>query len=396
MSNNPKFCSSQLPLHMEKAGVRSSDIFPSLAALHNVCLHQNIPFVSYRLPLHSAITTLVQYESFPQVIDNIEELNNAEGFVVSPFTSTAGLKTYLLQPDFQFKDNNVSTDIISELSTVSQFCSNNQKDVFEHKTTSKESFESFVNEAVATINNGDFQKVVLSKTHLMEAPSDFSAPHFYQKLCSNYPHAYVYFLQLPGVGCWMGATPEPLLTTENEIMRTVSLAGTQPFTGLSIDECCWSDKELEEQAIVTNFIEHTLLDAGISEFSKSKIENYRAANLIHLKSGFEFQKSQLKNELSKLITALHPTPSVGGLPRQSAADFILKTETHNRAYYTGFLGTLHPENGCQLYVNLRCMQLCSDKIILYSGAGITASSVAEKEWDETENKLMTLKQVILS
>ncbi len=68
--------------------------------------------------------------------------------------------------------------------------------------------------------------MVLSKTHLMEAPSNFSAPHFYQKLCANYPHAYVYFLQLPGVGCWLGATPEPLLTTENEIMHTVSLAGT--------------------------------------------------------------------------------------------------------------------------------------------------------------------------
>ncbi len=372
----------------------TDDFFPSLAALHYVCQHQYIPFVSYRLPQHSAITTMVQYKSFPKTIADFEELNVGEGYVIAPFTANNGLNSYLLKADLEFKDNNISTEIIAELSRNEIFKTNPREENNNIKTTTKDEFESNVNKAIASIKNGKLRKVVISKTHAMEMPADFSAPHFYQKLCSIYPNAYIYFLSMPGVGCWIGATPEPLLTTENELMYTVSLAGTQAYTGLPLEQYAWSEKELDEQAIVTNFIAQTLTDTGIIDFSKSKVENYRAGNLIHLKSGFEFNKTELKNELSKLINALHPTPSTGGLPKTNACVFILDTEKHNRSYYTGFLGTVHPENGCQLFVNLRCMQLFQQKIVLYSGAGITASSVAENEWIETENKLQTLKQVI--
>lgn len=375
---------------------QNDNFLPALAALHYVCRHQQIPFVSYREPMHSAITTLVQWRSFPQMLTNFESFNTLEGYVISPFNADSGLKTYLLQPDFQFKDDNVSTDLISELSACETFKKNSTAEDNHFKTTTKEEFENSVKSGVTAIRNNEFRKVVLSKTCLMENPDGFSAPHFYQKLCAKYPNAYVYFLQMPGVGCWMGATPEPLLTTDSDAMQTVSLAGTQAYTGGAIEDYVWSEKELDEQSIVTNFIAQTLTEAGISDFNKSEVENYRAANLVHLKSGFRFSGAQLKTDFPKLITALHPTPSVGGLPGKQAVDFILKTEKHRRNYYTGFLGTLHPENGCMLYVNLRCMQLLEKSIVLYSGAGITASSVPADEWIETENKLQTLKQVILS
>ncbi len=368
----------------------NSDFFPSLAALHYICQHQNIPFVSYRLPWHSDITTLIQYKTSPKIITDLQELNDADGYVISPFTNQRDTNTYLLEPDIEFKNNNISTEIIAGLRRNETFKSEKSNDNI--STTSKEEFEHNVNKAIATIKTGKLRKVVMSKTHVMDIPDDFSAPHFYQKLCVIYPNAYIYFFNMPCVGSWIGATPEPLLTTENELMYTVSLAGTQTHTGLALEQYIWSEKELEEQNIVTNFIAQTLIENGIRDFSKSKVENYRAGNLIHLKSGFEFRKDVLKNNVSKLITALHPTPSTGGLPKKIARDFILETETHDRGYYTGFLGTVHPENGCQLFVNLRCMQLQNKKIILYSGAGITASSVAEKEWIETENKLETLKR----
>jgi isochorismate synthase len=370
----------------------TDDFFPSLAALHYVCQHQHIPFVSYRLPQHSAITTLIQYKSLPNAIIDFDELNVGKGYVIAPFTSNNGNKSFLLQPDLEFKDNNISTEIIAELSRNDLFKTSFNDEDYNINTTSRAEFESNVNKAIATIKKGELRKVVISKTHVMDLPDNFSASHFYQKLCVIYPNAYIYFLQIPEVGCWIGATPEPLLTTENDLMHTVSLAGTQAYTDLPLEQYTWSEKELDEQAIVTNFIAQTLTDNGIIYYSKSKVENYRAANLIHLKSGFEFSKTELKNELSKLINALHPTPSTGGLPKTNAREFILETEKHNRSYYTGFLGTIHPENGCQLYVNLRCMKLLQQKIVLYSGAGITASSVAEKEWIETENKLETLKK----
>ena len=372
------------------------DFLPSLAALQSICHRRNIPFVSYRLPQQSTINTLVQYQSWPKEIDNFEELNTANGFVISPFLQKTDGKTYLLQPDLTFSNNEVTAATIDKLSRNETFASELQIDETNFDTTTKEAFENNVNIAIEAINKGKFRKVVVSKTHLMDKPEDFWAPLFFQKLCKLYPNAYIYFFQMPRAGCWIGATPEPLLVTENDLIRTVSLAGTQAFTGLAIEEYGWSEKELDEQAIVTNFIAQTLTESGISSFTKSEVENYRAANLVHLKSGFQFKKTEIENDLSKLITALHPTPSVGGLPRTNAIDFILQNENHKRSYYTGFLGTLSTENGCQLFVNLRCMQLFGNEILLYSGAGITASSVAEKEWTETENKLMTLKEVIIN
>jgi isochorismate synthase len=52
------------------------------------------------------------------------------------------------------------------------------------------------------------------------------------------------------------------------------------------------------------------------------------------------------------------------------------------------------DNKSHLFVNLRCLQLFQKQFILYSGAGITASSVAEIEWEETENKMMTMMNVM--
>jgi len=46
------------------------------------------------------------------------------------------------------------------------------------------------------------------------------------------------------------------------------------------------------------------------------------------------------------------------------------------------------------FVNLRCANLTSKGYKIYAGAGITDLSDSEKEWLETEKKLMTIKSVL--
>jgi isochorismate synthase len=229
---------------------------------------------------------------------------------------------------------------------------------------------------------------------LENLPEDFKPETFFLKLCSTYPHAFVYLMQLPGVGCWMGSTPEPLLVIEEKKVKTVSLAGTQIATNKTIESYQWSSKEIEEQGIVTVFVEDLLHSVDIQNIIKTGPENYQAANLIHLKTAFEFPQSELKNRFSDLLKALHPTPSVGGLPKAEAREFILANEKHYRSYYTGFLGPVNIENKTNIFVNLRCLQVFDKQFVLYSGAGITTSSVAENEWTETDNKMMTIMNVI--
>ena len=124
--------------------------------------------------------------------------------------------------------------------------------------------------------------------------------------------------------------------------------------------------------------------------------NYKAANLIHLRTSFEFEADDPDNRLGDFIKALHPTPSVGGLPRDAARQFILGHENYSRSYYTGYLGPVNIEHKSNIFVNLRCLQLFQKQFVLYSGAGITTSSVAEREWEETDNKMMTMMNVMNS
>ncbi|MEI7502867.1 MAG: isochorismate synthase [Paludibacter sp.] len=374
----------------------SDPTYLPLSQLQTVCLKQNIPFASYRLPLQSKITTLVQHSSMPERIDSLQNLNTKSGFVVAPFFETEKHGVYFLQPDNIFDTNTIEQDFLQNLALNSQFLEIKQPSEFEISSTLSEDFIQQVNLAKEEMTDGKFNKVVLSRVRLEKLSDSFDASAFYLKLCAIYPHAFVYMIQLPEVGVWMGATPEPFLVIENEKVKTVSLAGTQLATDADIESYNWSPKEIEEQGIVTNFVEQSLKSLQIKNYIKKGPENYQAANLIHLKTSFEFELSELNNHLDDFINTMHPTPSVGGLPKTEARNFILANEKYDRAYYTGYLGPINIENKSNLFVNLRCLQLFEKHFALYSGAGITTSSNAEKEWEETNNKMKTLMNVMNS
>ena len=368
--------------------------YQSLGKLQTVCLKQNIPCASYRLPLDNEIITLVQHHSLPEKLDSLLNIDNEVGFVVSPFDESAKHGTYLLKPDCVFFSDQIEPVYIQKLSENNRFLSIEKLVEKDIQTTKATEYINNVNAAKIAMAEDKFHKVVLSKVRLEELSDNFDAADFFLKLCDKYPHAFVYMIQLPGVGCWIGATPEPLLVIENECVKTVSLAGTQMATDAEIESYGWSEKEIEEQGIVTEFVEKTLQSLDIKNYNKTGPTNYQAANLIHLKTSFEFPQADLKNRLGDFLKALHPTPSVGGLPKIEAREFILANENHDRSYYTGFLGPINIENKSQVFVNLRCLQLFEKQFVLYSGAGITASSIAENEWEETDNKMMTMMNVM--
>lgn len=374
--------------------ISSETTYNQLKKLQSVLLKQNIPFVSYRLPLQQEIITLVQHHSFPEKLDSLNDIGEKTGFIVAPFTEKSLHATYFLKPDCIFFSNEIEDSYIQKLANNNRFQDTKKPSIATYKTTSSNEFIGNVNASIEGMSNHQFHKVVISKIRIENTPDDFNPHDFYLKLCDRYPHAFVYFMQLPEVGCWIGATPEPLLEIESKSVKTVSLAGTQIATNDQINSYQWANKELEEQNIVTDFVEKTIRSLGVTNYSKIGPNNYQAANLIHLKTAFEFSSDQLQNNFGNFIKALHPTPSVGGLPKQEALNFILSNELHDRSYYTGFMGPLNINKKTNIFVNLRCLQLFENQFVLYSGAGITSSSVAEKEWLETDNKMKTLLNVM--
>jgi len=85
---------------------------------------------------------------------------------------------------------------------------------------------------------------------------------------------------------------------------------------------------------------------------------------------------------------------VCGMPLEKALEFLKENEGYQREYYSGYLGPININKESHLFVNLRCMQIFANKIRLYAGAGVTADSVADQEWIETEMKMLNLERII--
>ncbi|MDO4756914.1 MAG: chorismate-binding protein [Parabacteroides sp.] len=151
-------------------------------------------------------------------------------------------------------------------------------------------------------------------------------------------------------------------------------------------------KNREEQEYVAYYIRKQLQALGIQP-TESAPSSVRAGELAHLRSDFSFTLPD-NQKLGNLLKRLHPTPAVCGLPKDKAYDFILSNEGYNRRYYSGFIGRLEPEGKSDLYVNLRCMQILPQTLVLYAGSGILISSEAESEWSETEAKMQTMKRLL--
>jgi isochorismate synthase len=161
---------------------------------------------------------------------------------------------------------------------------------------------------------------------------------------------------------------------------------------------------MEEQQFVTDFILNNLKNLTSEEIVSSPY-TVQAGTLAHIKTDIEGVIKE-NSSLKQVVSVLHPTPAVCGLPKEAAKDFILENEGYDREYYTGFLGELNKEGfnkeelKTDLYVNLRCMQikigaeLETTQVHLYMGCGITVDSIPEKEWRESVNKSVTMKKIL--
>ncbi len=258
-------------------------------------------------------------------------------------------------------------------------------------------FCALVESAIDFIRAIQIRKVVVSRMTETMLPVNFDPISTFEELCNRYPHAFVSLVAIPNVGTWMGASPELLLALDQESLRTMALAGTQARPAhLPLHQVQWGHKEIEEQALVSDYIREFFKKAGIDDLQETGPETTAAGNIVHLRTTFQVKRPSdaLLTLANQVLYQLHPTSAVCGMPKDKALSFILAHENYDRSFYSGFLGPVHIDGHSSLYVNLRCMQLQEQKANLYVGAGITAESVPAAEWRETILKSETLLNVL--
>jgi isochorismate synthase len=340
---------------------------------------QNLPFVLYRKPNNIKLIGFFQNNDHLYFAENFQET----GFVFAPFQGSQ----MILIP----RNQSVKWETL-----VPSSDENNALDFIDSEDIqAKEHFEGLVQKGINAIAKGTLKKVVVSRKEIVSV-SNFDLVSIFEKLIQTYPTAFCYCWFHPKIGLWMGASPERLLKANSDTFYTMSLAGTQKIQ--TSKEVVWEKKEIEEQQFVTDFILNNLKDLT-SEVTLSSPYTAQAGTLAHIKTDIEGVINEHSN-LKEVVSVLHPTPAVCGLPKEVAKNFILENEGYDREYYTGFLGELNKEGfnkeelKSDLYVNLRCMQIKDNQAHLYVGCGITKDSIPEKEWEESVNKSMTMKKVL--
>ncbi|MBN1116425.1 MAG: chorismate-binding protein [Bacteroidales bacterium] len=357
----------------------------------NLCLQKNLTFASFRTPNSIYNQLVVQKGSKLHYILPEDNYNRLSGFLVSPFDEMNCCKSFLIEPDIYIKGDPSESDF-NEIHALESLPVLSDESHIPEEVSHSEYLKQ-LNKITDSIQTGKFEKVVLSRVKIIKGNFIDKLNKIYFKLCDSYPNAFVYIFNA-GAHLWIGATPEPLLKAENGYMQTVSLAGTRSYSEKNTNIGAWNSKERLEQEYVTRYIAKVLSRFNLKNVELEGPYTKKAGNLIHLRTDFSFNSAELKDKLGAFLSELHPTPAVCGMPKQDCVLLLRKLEKHKREYYSGFLGPIGIKGQWSLFVNLRCMRVLANNLALFIGGGITADSVPEDEWQETEIKAETLLSVI--
>lgn len=363
----------------------------TMTAVLSECLDKRLTFAAYRLPGHSEITIIIQNNHDLGELKDLRDFPSREGFLIAPFEQGFGEKNYFIRPDIIIREP-VDQMEINMVRSIKDGVLNGVEHNCPPEIT-KNDYIGQVDQTIRKIRSGDFEKVVLSRVKLIEGDFISNVDHIFHLMCNSYPNAFVYVFRIKG-HCWIGATPEPLMCSRGNELATVSLAGTRPYSEANLEVTHWNSKERTEQEYVTQYIEDILQKYHVIEYRKKGPYIKRAGNLLHLRTDFNFQASEVGEKLPSLIASLHPTAAVCGMPMEESRKYITSLEHHRREYYAGIIGPVGLDDRLQLYVNLRCMKVLDNHLALYIGGGITSESIAEDEWEETEIKWKTLFSVV--
>jgi isochorismate synthase len=254
-----------------------------------------------------------------------------------------------------------------------------------------EVYAAAVRSALARIEAGELEKVVLARTLRVSAGRELDPRRLAHRLRAVEPHCFTFAVPT-WQGTLVGASPELLLSRRGLRVRSVPLAGTAPRSGdpdedlANAKALAASAKEREEHAIVVAAVE-AVLGAYCDDLAFDEEPVLEpTANVWHLATRFEGVLRDPAVSALELVAALHPTPAVCGAPSTAARSCIEALEPFDRGAYAGPVGWVDARGDGDWAIALRCAALDGERATLYAGAGIVAGSDPAREVDETDRK----------
>ncbi len=248
---------------------------------------------------------------------------------------------------------------------------------------------------LARIAAGEFQKIVLARAIDLTASRELHPLEVLNGLRERFPDCYA-FSAAPGGGpSFIGASPERLVRVTQGVVETEALAGSaRRGAGASEDAALAagllrSEKDLREHRHVIASITRRLEPLGVTLEHATAPTLRKLANVQHLHTPMRGKLPE-GVRLLDLVSVLHPTPAVGGTPREAAVAAIREIEGFPRGLYAGAIGWINARGGGEFFVGLRSALVEGARARVYAGAGILAGSEPEREFAETELKFQAL------
>jgi menaquinone-specific isochorismate synthase len=254
-----------------------------------------------------------------------------------------------------------------------------------------EDWQDSIDQAIARFESSDLKKVVLSRVCELRAKERIDIGRVLEYVNKHYSECTRFLFEPRPSHVFYGATPELLVQSKGDEVTTMALAGSirrgaNPAEDAALGrQLLNSTKDRLEHALVVDSIRRRLLpfDAQLKIADGPRV--YRLSYIQHLWTPIE-GRLRHKTGVLPLLEALHPTPALGGSPRDLALDFIREVETVPRGWYAGPVGWVDAAMDGQFAVAIRSAVAQERRVWLYAGAGIVPGSQADKEWLETALK----------
>lgn len=254
-------------------------------------------------------------------------------------------------------------------------------------------WKELVGRAVREIKQGTFEKVVLAREVRLSAGEPFNVSLSLEKLRRTYPTATIFAIA-DGPKCFLGATPERLVRLCEGEVRTIALAGTYP-RGQTEEEdrrlglkLLGSAKNRHEHAVVVQMLRTALAEVCSHIWVDNEPHLLKLPNVQHLYTPVLGRLTgQGPASVLRLLKALHPTPALGGCPRQSALKWLHENEDLTRGWYAAPVGWVDARGEGEFVVAIRSALVDGSEARLFAGCGIMEDSDPAAEYAESCLKL---------
>ena len=240
------------------------------------------------------------------------------------------------------------------------------------------------------IARGDLDKVVQARRQVVALPTGSGVPEVLDGLA---PHGRTAtrFAIVEGNTAFVGASPERLIAKRGLEIVTEALAGTA--AGEDIHSLLQSGKDRREQQLVVDEIVRALSPLCAKMDVPETASTRTLRGLVHLVTPIAARLREPCHILD-LVEVMHPTPAVGGLPAESAMQWIEANESAARGWYAAPFGWIDRHGDGEFLVALRSSLLEPGRAYLYAGAGIVEGSDPRREFAEVELKLETMRAAL--